>query len=74
MDAKQERDPDLQMQFVMAQVAGTLHAVGMSSNPRKQTGWLVDPADVNWLCDLDKLFVLRERVSPLSLLSPPPAL
>lgn len=74
MDAKQERDPDLQMRFVMAQVAGTLHAVGMSSNPSKQTGWLVDPADVNWLYDLDKLFVLRDRLSPLSLLSPPPAL
>jgi hypothetical protein len=74
MDAKQERDPDLRMRFVMAQVAGTLHAVGMSSEPRKRTGWLVGPADVNWLCDLDKLFVLRERLSPLSLLSPPPAL
>ncbi|KAK4042359.1 hypothetical protein C8A01DRAFT_33565 [Parachaetomium inaequale] len=78
MDTKQKRDPDLQIRFVQAQMQGALFAVGLSDDARRtyedvRAGRPVDPAEVGWLCELDKLFVLRERLSSLSLLSPPPA-
>ncbi|KAH6627940.1 hypothetical protein F5144DRAFT_549328 [Chaetomium tenue] len=88
MDAKQERDPDLQMRFTMAQMGGALHAAGLSAIPyidgqgisathtdgQVQISRRTEPAEDEWLCDLDKVFVLRERLSPLSLLSPPPTI
>ncbi|KAK4154941.1 hypothetical protein C8A00DRAFT_32298 [Chaetomidium leptoderma] len=78
MDTKQARDPDLQMRFVIAQATGAIHAVGLPNNSHRllgdlQAGRPVDSSELDWMCDLDKLFVLRERLSPLSLLSPPPA-
>ncbi|KAK4040969.1 hypothetical protein C8A01DRAFT_35025 [Parachaetomium inaequale] len=79
MDTKQERDPDLQMRFVRAQMSGALHAAGLPDNCGRIVrdviaGRPVDMSEAGWLSDLDKLFVLRERLSGLSLLSPPPAL
>jgi hypothetical protein len=78
MDTKQERDPDLSNRYVGAQISGALRAVGLPDNGGRiirdvQAGRPVDRSEVEWLWDLYKLFVWRERLSPVSLLSPPPA-
>jgi hypothetical protein len=76
MDAKQERDPDLHRRFVAAQEAGALHAAGIPDNLWRmlrdyEAGREVDPAELDWRRHLRKLFLLRERLSPLSLFPPP---
>jgi hypothetical protein len=77
MDAKLERDPMMPQRYCAAQMAGVLDAVGLV-DPRHrldhelETGQRRDLSGYEWVVDIDKLFVLRERISPLSLLSPPP--
>jgi hypothetical protein len=78
MDTKQERDPDLPDRYMGAQVSGALRAVGLPDHGGRiirdiQAGRPVDRSEVEWLCDVHKLFEFRERLSPVSLLSPPPA-
>jgi hypothetical protein len=54
MDTKQKRDPDLQMRFVQAQMAGALHAAGLPDNATQiymevWAGRPADPAELDWL-------------------------
>lgn len=78
MDTKLERDPMLYHRYCGAQMTGALQAVGLPDHRTLieraiETGRLQSTEGYEWLFELDKQFVLRERLSPLSLLSPPPA-
>ncbi len=78
MDAKRERDPNVHQRYCGAQMTGALHSVGLPDLRTAvylavQSGRLHSDDEYEWLFDLDKVFLLRERLSPLSLLSPPPA-
>ena len=85
MDTKLERDPKLHSRHCSAQMAGALFSVGLL-DIRGDIRRAVDAGKLQtdeqyerllsqygWLFELDKVFVLRERLSPLSLLSPPPS-
>ncbi len=77
MDAKLEWDPMTPQRYCAAQMAGVLDAAGLD-DPRQrlcrelETGQRRDFSGYEWVADPDKVIVLRERISPLSLLSPRP--
>jgi hypothetical protein len=78
MDTKLERDPKLPHRYCGAQMTGALHAVGLRDDRTRvctalEAGRLQNTEPYAWIFELDKLFVLRKRLSPLSLLSSPPA-
>ncbi len=78
MDAKRERDPTVHQRYCGAQITGALYSVGLPDlrvavHLAVQSGQLRNYDEYQWLFDLDKVFLLRERLSPVSLLSPPPA-
>ena len=86
MDLKEWNDPkiysrSIHAQFagaIHAQFAGAIHAAGLTDSRWQITddvyaGRPVDMSGAEWACELTKHYLLRERLSPVSLLSPPPA-
>lgn len=74
MDTKVEQHPHVARHFISAQVVGTLLSVGLDDqlipllNALQAGHPPVDDAELHWRLDVEKQFVLRESLSPLSFL------